>query len=128
MQAVDKGWAQRAPLSEAEKAYLLPLYKEAQLHGNTERDKKRIAKRRADVESKYARETRDAKTEHDGMLWLMDHGLRTDNVIFYSHTGRFGFGWRSPVDPETLSAILDLISEFPFDYDIVCADGRKLSS
>lgn len=118
----------RAPLTDAERAHLLPLYRDAQLHGHTTRDKKRIAQARADIAGKFATATRNAKTEHDGMLWLMDRGVKTDNVIFYTHTGRFGFGWRAPVNAEILSGLLDIISEFAFAYDIVTADGRKLSS
>lgn len=127
MQPVDDT-GDRAPLTDAERAHLLPLYRDAQLHGHTTRDKKRIAQARADIAGKFATATRDAKTEHDGMLWLMDHGVKTDNVIFYTHTGRFGFGWRKPVDAEILSGLLDIISEFAFAYDIVTADGRKLSN
>lgn len=117
----------RPPLTEEERAALLPLYKDAQLHGTTERGKARIAKERADVESKFRKATHAATTERDGMIWLMDHGIRTDNCIYYSHTDRFCFGWRSPVSDEIKSALLDIISEFPFSYDIKCADGRTLS-
>lgn len=58
------------------------------------------------------------------MIWLLDHGLPLDNVIYYSHTDKFGFGWRSPVSPEVKSKILDLMSEFPFNYEITATDGK----
>lgn len=115
------------PLSEAEKAHLLPLYREAQLHGHTERDKKRIAKARADVIAKASKKTANAARERDGFLWFMDRGIKTDNLIYYNHTGRFCFGWRSAVDDELRAALLDVVSEFPFPYDIKCSDGRTLS-
>jgi hypothetical protein len=119
----------RAKLTPAEHAHLLPIYKDAQLHGNTERDKKRIAKARADVLADYEKTTRNAKTERDGFIWCMDHGIKTDNLIFYNHTGRFCFGWRGDgVDKELESQILDAISGFPFAYDIKTADGRTLSN
>jgi hypothetical protein len=118
----------RAPLTEAESAYLLPLYREAQLHGSTERGKARIAKERADLEAEYLKTTAAAKTKRDGFLWLMDHGINTENCIYYNHTDRFSFGWRQPVDKEAESAILDVISEFPFAYEIKTADGRKLET
>ena len=117
----------RATLTDDERAILLPRYKHAQLHGHTERDKKRIAKARADVIAKADRETKNAKAERDGFLWFMDRGIRTDNLIFYDHTGRFCFGWRQPVDDELRSAVLDVVSEFPFPYDLKLADGRTLS-
>lgn len=113
------------PLSDAERAYLLPLYKAAQLHGSTERGKARKAKQRLDIENKFKKETRSAKIEHDGLLWLLDHGLSIDNVIYYTHTGVFSFGWRSPVSADVRDGILEVISEFPFAYEIKCADGRK---
>lgn len=115
-------------LTEAEAAHLLPLFKEAQIHGHTERDKKRIAKQRETLAREYEiiRIAR-ATTERDGFLWLMDHGIKTDNVIFYSHTGRFGFGWRKPLGETVLGDLLNLITEFPFSYDIKTADGRTLS-
>lgn len=118
---------QSIPLTEAEKAHLLPLFREAQLHGVTERGKARIAKARADVIAKHAKAIANATTERDGFIWLMDHGVRTDNVIFYDHTGQFGFGWRTPCDAAFVSALLDIISEFSWPYEIKCADGRKLN-
>lgn len=115
------------PLTEAERTHLLPQFREAQLHGTTVRGKARIAQARADVEAKCKRVTANAKTERDGLMWLMDHGIRTDNVIYYDHTGRFGFGWRKPVDAAVVSQLLDVISEFGWPYDIKCEDGRTLS-
>jgi hypothetical protein len=115
------------PLTDAERDHLLPQFKQAQLHGTTERGKARIAKQRRDIADRLEKVTRHARAEHDGMLWLMDHGVNIDNVIYYSHTGRFGFGWRRPVDEAILSSLLDLITEFPFSYDIKTADGRTLS-
>jgi hypothetical protein len=58
----------------------------------------------------------------------MDHGYRDiDNVIYYTHTGKFGFGWRTPLDAAEVSALLDIITEFPYLYEIKAADGRKLT-
>lgn len=116
----------RAPLTEAEKAHLVPLYRAAQLHGTTERGKARIAKARRDIVTKRDAAIKHANVEHDGYLWLMDHGINTANVIYYTHTGKFGFGWRNPVEAGVLTGILDVISEFPFPYEIKCADGRTL--
>lgn len=126
MQAIDCK-IERAPLTDAERAHLAPIYKDAQLHGHTERDKKRIAETRADIESTYAKKLQSADAEYKGFTWLMDHGIRPDIAIYYTHTGRFGFGWRSPLDADTVSALLDVISEFPYAYDIECADGRTLA-
>lgn len=127
MQSVALGMKARAPLSGHEADLLVPEYRQAQIYGASERGKARIKKERADIETKYARATANAKAEHDGLLWLMDHGIKLDNVIFYDHTSRFGFGWRQPVSEAFKSDLLDIISEFPFPYDIVTEGGRKLS-
>lgn len=129
MKAVDYQ-GEREELSEAERAHLLPLYREAQTHGTTERGKARIAKLRVNLQTRYHKKIASANTERDGYSWLIDNGfgqLAADNVIFYDHTGRFGFGWRTPLDQYTLDRVLESISEFGWPYDIKTADGRTLS-
>lgn len=108
-------------LTEAERAYLLPLYKDAQIHGNTERSRARVAKKRQDVAAKYKAAIENAKTEHDGYMWLMDNGVNIDNVIYYNHTGRFAFGWRKPIEEVLYTELCKVLCEFCFDYDIVRA-------
>ena len=127
MRPVSDGHKERAPLTPAESAHLVPLYRDAQIHGNTERDKTRIAKERADLTKNRDDTIRNANMKHDGFLWFMNRGIRTDNMIFYTHTGRFSWGWRTPVSADLLSHLLDVVTEFPFPYDVKCADGRMLS-
>lgn len=107
-----------APLTDEERAFLLPIYKEAQIHGSTERGKARLAKQRADILSKAEETIANAQAERDGMLWLMDRGVSIDNVIFYNHTGKFGFGWRKPITGEVRDALLEELREFPYDYEV----------
>lgn len=133
LRAVDEGRNNWQALTEAESAYLLPVYKEAQLHGTTERGKARIAKAKADIEAKAAKSIKNAAAERDGMLWLWERvpGI-LENTIYYDHTGRFGFGWREPMGDAQASGLLEIISEFPFPYDIKTAKnsthgGRTLS-
>ena len=127
MRAVDDT-ADRAPLTEAEHAHLLPLFQDAQLHGTTDRDRNSIADKRARIESAYKKTVHHAKVEHDGFLWFMDRGVKTDNLIYYSHIGKFSFGWRKPCDTAFVSGLLDVITEFPFAYEIKCADGKTLTA
>lgn len=127
MKSVDDK-SNRAPLSDAESAHLLPLWKDAQLFGNTERAKARTAKMRQQIETDYKKAVSKAETEYKGFSWLMDQGLSVDNIIYYSHANTFCFGWRQPIGAELLSAILDVISGFPFSYEIKCADGRTLAN
>lgn len=126
MQAVDNT-CKRADLSQAEQNYLYPLYIKAQKEGSTIRGIARIKKERANLETELQKSIYKAQTKHDGFLWLMDNGLTTENVIYYDHRDIFTFGWRKPVDSEIVSEILNVISEFPFSYEIIGADGKKLS-
>jgi hypothetical protein len=112
------GGAPRAPLTDEEKRQLTPAYVDAQINGRTERDKARIAAKRADVAKRYEDTIRNATTEHDGFVWLMDRGVNLGNVIYYNHTGRFCFGWRQPLTGAARGAMLAALVEFPFPYDV----------
>lgn len=94
--------------------------------GDSERAQLQASKAREDVVQSTARKIRDLETERDGILWFMDRGIPTENLIYYSHTGIFTFGWRQPVGPALLSRILDVISEFGRPYAIKTLDGRRL--
>jgi len=106
------------PLTEAERAHLLPLYVERQTTGADSRAVQAKKNIRAGVEREYKQKTEDARNRYDGLIWLLDHDVNINNVIYYGHTGRFGFGWRTPVSADVKSALLDILCEFPFDYDI----------
>lgn len=116
MKPINAG-SKRANLTEQELAERLPLYKAAQMFGNTERDKTRIAKRRADILKKRDSVIKNANTEFDGLTWLMDRGITAD-PIYYSHTGRFCFGWRAPVDTALIDDLRESLKDFPFPFDI----------
>jgi hypothetical protein len=106
------------PLTDEERASLLPRYVERQTTGKHSRAVAYKAKVRADVIKKYAHETQNAKTEHDGMLWLLDRDISIENCIYYDHTQTFSFGWRNPVSPEVHSRLLELLKDFPYKYEI----------
>lgn len=84
-----------------------------------------IAKINADRDKKIADTTREETIEAAGKVWLVNHGLPIDNAIFYSHTGRWCFGWRTPLTPEDRSALLEHLSEFPYDYDLKGGQQEK---
>ena len=117
----------RAPLTEAERGALMPRYVDRQTTGADSRNARKLAEQRARLIKDYADTVAKAKAEHDGMIWLMDHGISIDNVIYYNHTGKFSFGWRTPLAKDVVSRILDVISEFPFAYEIKCDDKRTLT-
>jgi hypothetical protein len=107
----------REALTDGERVALLPLYVDRQTKGSDSRAVQSKIKTRKRVEEKYLKEKQAAETEYRGFSWLLDHDVNTDNVIFYTHTQRFGFGWRSPLSPKVKSRLLDILCEFPFDYD-----------
>jgi hypothetical protein len=112
----DKPHATRAPLSDKERADLMQRYTEAQIYGNTERGKKRIAAERARIIAEYDSTIKNATVKRNGFLWLMDRGFNTANVIYYPHTGKFSFGWRKPLSAEFVQAFP--FADFPFTYEI----------
>lgn len=114
------------PLSPAERNHLLPLYTEAQLRMSEDKSAAFLKTVRERCRKKISR----AYCERRGYERLIELGLgifAMENVIYYNHTGRFGFGWRQPLSAIELSTVLDVISEFSFPYDIKCDDGRTLS-
>lgn len=112
----------RTSLNDSELEYILPLYIAAQTKTN---DAKKI-KRIADIKRKANKTIESATTERDGLVWLEENGINTGNCIYYSHKNVFSFGWREPVCEEVKNAILNVISEFPFAYEIKCNDGKTL--
>lgn len=120
----------RAPLTDEERAELMPRYHEAQGIGKTRRDQGRMSRARAriieerdEAPRKAAQAVEDANIRAAGLLWLLDHGFDADNAIYYTHTRRFGLGWRTK-----LVSVPDCLTEFPYPYDLQMADGRKLSA
>lgn len=104
-------------LTEAEAAALLPAYRHAQIHGHTTRDAARIAKQRAALVKGCDDACRHAVAERDGMLWLMDNGIRTDNAIYYKHKEVFSFGWRSPLSEACKADLAAKLESFPFAWE-----------
>lgn len=109
------------PLTEAEAAELLPLFREAQAHGITERGKARLAERRAEIEAEYKNTIANAEAKRDGFNWLMDRGINTENVIWYDHARSFSFGWRNRLDAATADALRAALEGFPAAYTIELA-------
>lgn len=120
MQAVDVK-EDRAPLTEAESDYLLPLYRTAQREGNTARGRARAIKARQNAESKRAEALRNAEAEYAAKMWILDNrpGL-IGNFIYYEHTSTGCFGWRKPLDGEAAAGLEHAIYEsgFPCAYEI----------
>lgn len=104
----------RKPLTEAERAHLLPLYIAAQTKTNAKAREEQLAK----IEADFQKTIFNATTERDGFKWLLEHGVQIENCIYYDHLGKFSFGWRSPYTGDARLALLEAIKGFPFEYDV----------
>lgn len=117
----------RAPLSEAERADLLPKFEEMRRTCDLERASAARKRERENIENEWREfqttKMEQAKEEHEGMLWIWEHGFSVDNWIYYSHTRTFCLGWREPVDAALKSRWLDVAAEFPFNYEVKSTAG-----
>lgn len=118
--ADDRKWRAITP---EEEATLLPAWREAQTHGNTARDKKRIADLRTRLERDYVKANRIAETEYKGFLWLLDNDINTKNFIFYGHTETFALGWQKVIDPDFRDEWRGLLADFPYVWAF--SEARK---
>jgi hypothetical protein len=114
----------RKLLTKDESAILAPLYIERQTVGSSSRAVAKRNRQRQDAIDKAAESIKSAEDKRDGVLWLLDHNFDVDNVIYYKHTNRFCFGWRSPLEEAVADRLLQIISEFPFDYEIKQTNGK----
>ena len=92
----------------------MPRYMEAQ----TKLREQQEAKLRADVEAEFHKSMELATIKRDGMIWILDVGIPTENLIFYPYTKTFCFGWRNPVSKEVRDELDEKLKEFPFKYEI----------
>lgn len=106
--------SQRAPLTQEELAVIMPRYTEAQ----TKLRKHQEAEVRADVEAEFDNSVELATIKRDGMLWILDAGISTENLIFYLHNRTFTFGWRNPVSKEVKTKLAERLKRFPFKFEI----------
>lgn len=58
-----------------------------------------------------------AKVEYIGKNWLLSHDISIENVIYYSHTHKFSFGWIKPFAPEVQVTLRELLTAFPYPWE-----------
>lgn len=123
----------RPPLSELEQAERRAAWQDANREGAKTQAGAKLAAFRAATVTQWEKELLSANTKHAGIMWLLAHdfgGLAQSNTIFYPHTGRFCFGWRTAIDYELAREIMGKFSDggFPFPYDIKTVDHGQFSS
>ena len=115
MVPLSEKWSKKRPkLTEAETEWILPQYEAAQM----ERLRLKKIKMYEDLKRDAAKAKREADIKLAGYSWLLDHGQDIENCIYYSHTDKFSFGWRKRLTDQEQFDLLDLLCEFPFEYEI----------
>lgn len=109
---------ERQPLNDCDKEALIKAYTEAQIKGTSERGIKRIKAKRESLLSDRDKTIKNANTEYNGFIWLLDRGINIDNCIYYNHINTFCFGWRNKLSFEVEQELKTLLNGFPFTYEL----------
>lgn len=72
--------------------YFTPSAIQARLE---DKQKAEREKARQEIINKCAKECEKAQAERDVMLAVLDFGINTDNVIYYSHSNKLAFNWKN---------------------------------
>lgn len=124
--------AKRAPLTSEELDYLRPIIADAQKRGEESKRQKIAARTLANINElreKAQEVVRHADDEANGRMWFYDRGFTNQgNLIYYTHSKTFCWGWSGKVNAELLGRLLDVVSEFPYRYEIKTEDGRTLNN
>mgnify|MGYP006370776307 CR=1 FL=1 len=93
---------------------IIKEYNERQKESRTARLKKqqdnKLASIQADIES--------SKIEYDAFKWLIDRDMNFDNVIYYSHSKEFCFGWRNSLSDLDKAELKTALESFPYPYKL----------
>lgn len=103
-------------LSDKDYAELQGLWLEAQ----TSLRAQKLEKFRLRIKQDHSDAIRKANIEYDGYLKLIQCNAPASEAIFYTHTEKFTFGWRSELDMKTAEAILSKIRKANFPYLVDC--------
>ena len=114
MVSVEQHLPVRKPLTDVERKHLLPQYIEAQ----TKTRSKSNQKKSQIIETERQKIIKDANIKADGLLWLLERNFNIENVIYYSHTNKFSFGWKTPVSADVATKLQTMLKDFPFEFEI----------
>jgi len=104
----------RGDLNDCDKEVLLKSYYEKQKIGRTNRLNKNIE----DKKKKLKENLKNANEEYKGFMWLIENNLNFTNVIYYSHTKTFSFGWRDKLSFKEEQNLKKVLKNFPYEYEL----------
>lgn len=79
---------------------------------------RKLEKQRADKLQCLQNDIASAETEYDAFKWLIDADMDFENVIFYSHTRKFCFGWRNAIGVIDAEKLHEKLKDFPYAYEV----------
>ena len=94
--------------------WLVEKYHNMQREARTARLEAEKSRKLADCQ----KQIESAKIEYEGFKQIIEAGLSFDNCIYYNHTGRFCFGWRTALTEAEKIEIGDKLKNFTFEYDM----------
>lgn len=77
---------------------------------------KRLEKRKKDFLESKRREMESHQFEYEVFKVLVDAGLNFENIIYYSHSNEFCFGWRTPLTKDEQSKISETLNSINFKH------------
>lgn len=93
---------------------LIKEYNERQKLSRTARLKKQQDNKLAAIQS----DIESSKIEYNAFKWLIDKNMDFDNVIYYSHSKEFCFGWRNSLNDSDKAKLKESLKEFPYPYKL----------
>lgn len=78
---------------------------------------KELKKIKKDKLESIKKDIQSSKKELTAFKWLINNGIDFKNVIHYSHTDKFCFGWRNSLDESQKTELMNKLKEFPFNYE-----------
>lgn len=93
---------------------LIKEYNETQKLSRTARLKKQQDNKLAAIQS----DIESSKIEYNAFKWLIDKNMDFDNVIYYSHSKEFCFGWRNSLNDSDKAELKESLKGFPYPYKL----------
>lgn len=72
-------------------------------------------KKRQSVIDEFNKKTEEARNERDVMLYILDHGLPLNNVIYYNYNNTVKFNWKDYEEKITQEQFVDFVNALEYD-------------